>query len=70
MKRKQFELLKDLPGCPTGRIFKEAVNNSYYNLMTDQEFIDNEYQSYSIMDIFVENNSEWFKEIKDGEEKI
>lgn len=61
MKRKQYILLKDMPGCPAGRIFKEDINGNYYHSMSDEDFMRYSFATYSLHNKFVENNPEWFQ---------
>lgn len=41
---KKLILIKDLPSCPKGRIFKENISGEYYHSMTDQEYIDKKFK--------------------------
>lgn len=51
----KYKLLKDLPGLKAGAIFKES-KYGYHS--------ENYYSGFKFSD--VENNQEWFEEIKDG----
>lgn len=62
-----YILLKDLPGCPKGRIFKpcKAANSQgkpvyYFPSLSDEEVLSGNLELYKIQSIFVENNPEWF----------
>lgn len=61
--KRQFILLKDLPGCPKGRIFKEDINGNYFHSMTDDEFLSKKYQPYNYSKDAVIGNGMWFKEL-------
>ena len=57
-----YILLKDMPGCPKGRIFKRNVIGQHFTSIMDEEFLDIDcIQGYTIDSRFVENNTEWFK---------
>ena len=62
MKRK-LKLLKDLPSCPKGRIFKENVNGDYFHSMTDEERIYGNLKGYIFTKEEISENKEWFKAI-------
>jgi hypothetical protein len=59
---KQYRLLKPLPGCPIGRIFKEDVDGEYYHSMSDDEAISGKYLMYVFTKKEVETNSDFFEE--------
>jgi len=59
---KQYRLLKPLPGCPIGRIFKEDVDGEYYHSMSDDEAISGKYLMYVFTKKEVEINSDFFEE--------
>lgn len=63
--QRKFVLMKDLPGCPKGRIFKEDVAGNYFHSMTDEEAISGELQSYKYSKDAVIGNGMWFKEISE-----
>jgi hypothetical protein len=63
--KKQFRNIKELPGCPIGRIFKEDVNGDYYYSMSDDEVIGGEFYPYKFpLDIM--ENTQWFVECNDN----
>jgi hypothetical protein len=59
---KQYRLLKPLPGCPIGRIFKEDVDGEYYHSMSDDEAISGNYKVYVFTKEEVEGNTDFFEE--------
>jgi hypothetical protein len=59
---KQYRLLKPLPECPIGRIFKENVGGDYYHSMSDGEAIGGNYKMYVFTKEEVETNSDFFEE--------
>jgi hypothetical protein len=61
--RPHFVLLKDLPNCPKGRIFKEDINGNFFHSMSDEEGISGGYKSYKFTKEEVENNPNWFDKI-------
>jgi len=62
--QKKFKLLKDLPNCPKGRIFKENINGDYFHSMTDEEAINGILKNYDFSKEEVNNNTDWFLQIK------
>ena len=62
--KKQFRNIKELPGCPIGRIFKEDVDGDYYHSMSDDEAIGGEFYPYKFPSDIMEN-TEWFEECED-----
>jgi hypothetical protein len=63
--KKQFRNIKELPGCPIGRIFKQDVSGDYYHSMSDDEAINGEFQTYEFpLDIM--ENTQWFAECNDN----
>jgi hypothetical protein len=61
---KTYELIKDLPGCPVGRIFKQNISGGYYHSMTDEEMIYGNLKMYDFTKDEVEQNPDWFSEVK------
>lgn len=39
-------LLKDLPYCPKGRIFKQDINGNFFHSMTDEEGLSGKFKGY------------------------
>lgn len=60
MKLNTRTLLLDLPGCPAGRLFKQAVNGSWFHSMSDDEAIHGNFHNYVFTDKEIENNPKWF----------
>jgi hypothetical protein len=60
---KTYELIKDLPGCPVGRIFKQNISGGYYHSMTDEEMIYGNLKMYDFTKDEVEQNPDWFSEV-------
>jgi hypothetical protein len=54
----KYILQKKLPDCNVGMIFRKCISEYYQNFYTD------EYHKFLIHKDIVENNPEWFKEIK------
>lgn len=55
-------LLKDLPCCPAGRIFKSTNDGlSFYHYMTDDEVINSQLKDYTFSRRDVESNPSWFR---------
>jgi len=61
---KTLILLKDLPNCPAGRIFKEDINGNFFLSMTDNEAIEGKLKLYKFTEEEVKNNNDWFYENK------
>ena len=61
--KKKYRLLKDLPNCPKGYIFKQDIGGDYYLSATDEEFINNDLKIYKFTKEEVENNKDWFEYI-------
>lgn len=59
-----FKIIKDLIKCPAGRIFKQTVRGDYFHSITDIEYIEDKYKLYYFEKDDVENNPDWFIEIK------
>lgn len=58
-----YKLLKNLPDCPKGRIFKEDIYGNFYLSMTDDEAIENKLKHYRFSEKEIINNPLWFKKI-------
>lgn len=58
-------LLKDLPGCPAGRIFKENIKGDFFHSMTDQEVIDGTFKDYFFTKEEICANDDFFSLIKE-----
>lgn len=58
-------LLKDLPGCPAGRIFKENVKGDFFLSMTDQEVVDGKLKQYIFTAQEICANDDFFSLIKE-----
>jgi hypothetical protein len=43
--QKKIVLMKNLPNCPKGRVFKEDINGDFYHSMTDDEAIEGKLKS-------------------------
>ena len=57
-----YILKKDLPKCPSGRVFSPNVyGDEYYLSMTDNERIENKIHHYTFKADVVENNPDWFE---------
>jgi len=55
-------LLKDLPNCPKGRIFKEKLEfDEFYPLLTDEEAAHDKFKWYEFSSAEVEQNPDWFQ---------
>jgi hypothetical protein len=63
---KKYRLLKPLPGCPSGRIFKQDLGGDYFHSMTDEEAIHSNFKMYVFTKYEVEGNPDFFEEF-DGE---
>lgn len=63
--KKKFRNIKELPGCPIGRIFKKNDYGDYYHSMTDDEAIGGDFYPYKFPSNMVEN-SKWFAECNDN----
>lgn len=62
MLKPNYILLKDLPGCPAGRIFKPTNDGKHYFLsLTDYEYMDEKFHPYKYKTSEVVNNTGWFK---------
>lgn len=62
-RQKFFLLLKNLPNCPKGRLFKEDVNGNYFHSMTDDEVIEGKLTTYLFTKDEVLSNKKWFVEV-------
>lgn len=56
----ELVLVKDLPGCPKGRIFKEDMHGGYFNSMTDEEAVNGKIKSYVFNKKEMEEYQNWF----------
>lgn len=66
-KQRKLVLMKNLPGCSIGRIFKEDVNGDFFHSMTDTEAISGNFKIYKFTKEEIANNHGWFEEIKNTE---
>ena len=57
----KYVLLKDLIGCPKGRIFKQDAMGGFFHSMSDQEAIEGKLKMYLFKKDEVINNPEWFR---------
>ncbi len=60
---KTYKLLKPLPYCPVGRIFKENTAGHYYLSMTDDEASKDELIDYRFSKYRVESSPVFFEEV-------
>jgi hypothetical protein len=58
--QKKIVLMKNLPNCPKGRIFKEDINGDFFHSMTDDEAIKGKLKPYKFTKNEVESNPDWF----------
>lgn len=63
---KKYKLLKPLPECPIGRIFKEDIGGGYYHSITDEEVIRGKLKMYQFTKEEVEGNPDFFEELTDN----
>ncbi len=61
--QKKLVLMKNLPSCPKGRIFKEDTNGDFFHSMTDDEFLDKSLKEYKFTKQEVADNRKWFSSI-------
>ena len=61
--QKKIVLMKNLPNCPKGRIFKEDINGDFFHSMTDDEAIEGKLKSYKFTKEEVSNNRKWFSNV-------
>ena len=61
--QKKIILMKNLPNCPKGRIFKEDINGDFFHSMTNDESIEGKFKSYKFTKEEVINNGKWFLNI-------
>lgn len=62
--QKKVVLLKNLPNCPKGRIFKEDIAGDFFHSMTDKEAIEGKLKSYTFTKEEVKKNiPKWFSNI-------
>lgn len=61
--QKKIVLMKNLPNCPKGRIFKEDINGDYFHSMTDDEVIEGKLKSYKFTKEDVASNPKWFSNV-------
>lgn len=59
---KQYRLLKPLPGCPIGRIFKQDLGGNYFHSMTYEEAVGGNLRMYEFTKEEVEGNTDFFEE--------
>jgi len=63
------ELLKDLPNCPSGRVFTCRMigkdHGIFFHSMSDHEHITEAYHRYAFTYKEIINNPKWFKIIKE-----
>jgi len=67
--QKQIVLLKDLPKCPKGRVFKEDISGDFFHSMSDDEAISKKFKNYKFTKLEVENNPDWFSQNNDSQKK-
>jgi hypothetical protein len=60
---KVYRLLKPLPGCPVGRVFKQIGNGEYYHSITDAEALQDGLRMYYFDKNEVEGNPDFFEEM-------
>ena len=53
-------LLRDLPNCPKGRVFKQNTNGSFFHSMTNEESIKGDFQNYHFTKNEIENMPSYF----------
>lgn len=72
MRQKRFKLKKDLPGFPSGRIFKVTNDgSSIFSSMTDDEYIyDKTLHCYKFPIEIITNNPDWFEEFFPDQIKV
>jgi hypothetical protein len=63
---KQYRLLKPLPGCPVGRLFKADENGIYYHIMTEAESLQDGLKMYYFTTQDIIDNTDFF-ELLDSE---
>jgi hypothetical protein len=63
---KQYRLLKPLPGCPVGRLFKADENGIYYHIMTEAEALQDGLKMYNFTKDEVDENPDFFEKLTDN----
>lgn len=61
--QKKILLIKNLPNCPKGRIFKEDINGDFFHSISDDEAIEGKLKSYKFTKEEVLNNHKWFSNV-------
>jgi hypothetical protein len=61
--QKKIVLMKNLPNCPKGRIFKQDINGDFFHSMTDDEAIEGKLKSYKFTKEEIANNRKWFSNV-------
>lgn len=61
--QKKVVLMKNLPNCPKGRVFKEDINGDFFHSMTDNEAIIGKLKAYKFTKEEVSANRKWFLSI-------
>lgn len=61
--QKKIVLMKNLPNCPKGRIFKEDINGDFFHSITDDEAIEGKLKLYKFTKEEVANNRKWFSNV-------
>ena len=56
-------LVKSLPNCPKGRLFKEDISGNFFHSMTDKEVIKGKFKLYKFTKKEVKKNKKWFYEL-------
>jgi hypothetical protein len=62
--KRRFRNIKELPGCPIGRIFKEDSSGNFYHSLSDEDAFGDVLIPYKFALKHMENK-EWFVEYKD-----
>lgn len=63
--KRQFKNIKELPGCPIGRIFKESNMSGYFHSISEDEYSTGEFWPYDFS-LEIMENTEWFMECGDN----
>lgn len=58
--QKTVILLKDLPACPKGRIFKSNIDGDFFHFITTEEHIEGKFKPYRFSEEEVKTNTDWF----------
>lgn len=61
-KEKKLILMKSLPNCPKGRIFKEDINGNFFHSMSDEEHVERKFKLYKFTKEEILENSDWFSD--------